>query len=237
MHLHCYIMYDAIPHTQTNKGRMSEVEEQQHCCCKRCCYCNYRIFGGDLLCSTEPHTSDGYVDFWTWMHAAYGGFLFLFFSPFKYECPDTILYWLPIILLLAILWELIERHRCFPESWQRVEMCFFSIFRKCNYSERPELHRFDKTINSVSDVLATCLTYSLSWTMWLLRDTMCTECINYLLVASPAFCVIMAIVQAACCSQCPGEGKEVKDCCSLRYSVPCMASASCSCIQSRAWEL
>ena len=191
-----------------------EQEQQQH---PRFFYCNVRTCDGNLLCSAAPHTSEGYVDLWTWMHAAYGGVLFFPISPlFKWMDSTNLPFYLGLsaVIFLAVIWELIERNKRFPELWQHVDRCICYCCLKCRgESKNPPPHEFDACINSTSDVVVTCLTYSLSWNVWLLEDTLGTKYMWGLLIASPVFCVLMAIVQAAGCSHCPHSGERVLDCC------------------------
>ena len=108
-------------------------------------------------------------------------------------------------MFLAVIWEWIECNEDFPERWRYIDQCICYCCRncrRCRWSKKIEPHAFDRNVNSVSDVVVTCLTYSLSWIVWLLKDTLGTKHMWGLLIASPVFCVLMAIVQAAGCPHC-----------------------------------
>ena len=153
------------------------------------------------------------------MHAAYGGVLFFPISPLL-KWADYTNYFFSLGLLsvvfLAVIWEWIECNEDFPERWRYIDQCICYCCRNCRccrWSKKIEPHAFDRNVNSVSDVVVTCLTYSLSWIVWLLKDTLGTKYMWGLLIASPVFCVLMAIVQAAGCPHCPDSGERVCDCC------------------------
>ena len=133
------------------------------------------------------------------MHAAYGGGLFIPFSPFFEwtEWPNTFLYWIAIIVVSAIIWEIIESYEKFPELWRTVDGCICNIAFCCKLPSDLEDHKFDKNHNSVSDVLVTCLAYSVSWLVWRsMEGKHDKKFIAIPLVVLPVLCVLMAICQA-----------------------------------------
>lgn len=158
----------------------------------------------EMLCNTAAHTLAERIDLWTWMHAAYGGVLFFLLSPLlKWtNHPNSFYLWLFAVIILAIIWDLIGRHKKPQGLPQHVHRCACFCCCKCFQCNKLRPHELNENTSSVSDIIAMCLAYSLSWNIWLLQDILGIEYTQGLLIASPMFCVFMAIVQAVFLSRC-----------------------------------
>jgi len=132
------------------------------------------------IISTTPTKSDGWVDWWTCVHAFCGAVWFFFVSPFigvtllgnpSWALGASWTYfgiiWLPSALAIATIWEILERIPAFQKMLDEAEDSLedngFALARR----KIKERYKGDVLVNSVCDVVVFCVTYAICWVIWI----------------------------------------------------------------------